>query len=277
MAHPVTFLSDYGYEDEFAGVCRAVIARLAPDAAVIDLTHGIPPCDVRSGAFVLAAALPHCPQGVHLAVVDPGVGTARRPVAVAVADSSRVLVGPDNGVLWPALERFGGAGTAIDLGRSPHRLEPVSATFHGRDLFSPVAAALAGGAALEEAGEEIDPATLVRIGAHPPRVEENRVSAHVAYRDRFGNATLELTRAELPAELFQPGESICLDLAGDTHEATFGHTFADAPEGGLLVYEDSTGSVAIAVNGGSAAERLGLAAEVEVTLRRSGSRERAGG
>ena len=126
MARPITFLSDYGYADEFAGVCRAVIARIAPDAKVIDITHGLPRHAVRQGAVLLANALPFTPPGVHLAIVDPGVGTERRPVAVRIADEERLLVGPDNGVLALAAERLGGGVEAVDLSASPHRLEPIT-------------------------------------------------------------------------------------------------------------------------------------------------------
>src|SRR3954453_4399173 len=139
----VTFLSDYGLDDEFVGVVHAVIARVAPDVRVIDVTHGIARHDVRAGALVLRDALPYMPPGVHLAVVDPEVGGRRRAVALACAEEERILVGPDNGLLTLAAERFGGVIEAIDIGHSPPRLEPVSATFHGRDLFAPVAARLA--------------------------------------------------------------------------------------------------------------------------------------
>src|SRR3954471_21763461 len=152
---PVTFLSDYGLADEFVGVCHAVIARIAPEVRVIDLTHGIPRHDVRTGALVLARALPYAPAGVHLAVVDPEVGAERRGIAIRCADEGRLLVGPDNGVLMPAAAAFGGAIEAVDVARSPHRLEPVAATFHGRDVFAPVAAHLAAGAPLAGAGDPI--------------------------------------------------------------------------------------------------------------------------
>src|SRR3954449_13015018 len=154
---PVTFLSDYGLADEFVGVCHAVIARIAPEARVIDLSHGIPRHDVRSGALVLARALPYAPPGVHLAVVDPEVGARRRAVALLTAEEERLLVGPDNGLLMPAAERFGGVLEAVEISTSPWRLEPVSATFHGRDLFAPVAARLAGGEALAAAGTPLAP------------------------------------------------------------------------------------------------------------------------
>src|ERR687891_89181 len=169
-ARPITFLSDYGYEDEFAGVCRAVIAGIAPEARVIDLTHAVPRRDVRGGAIALVDSLPYAPAGVHLAVVDPGVGTERRPVAVRVAAEDRVLVGPDNGLLWPAIEEFGGAVETVDVSGSRFRLEPVSATFHGRDLFAPVAAAVALGASLAEAGEAIGPESLTGLVLPPARV-----------------------------------------------------------------------------------------------------------
>ncbi|HET8975654.1 MAG TPA: SAM-dependent chlorinase/fluorinase, partial [Solirubrobacterales bacterium] len=191
-ALPITFLSDYGEEDEFAGVCRAVITQIAPDAPLVDLTHGVGRQGIRQGALALANALPFCPPGVHLAVVDPGVGTARRPVAVTTMQEGRFLVGPDNGLLWPAIERFGGAARAIDLSRSPFRLEPVSATFHGRDLFAPVAAHLAIGARLDEAGEKFEPAELTRLELPQPVVEGGRAVAHALYVDRFGNVTLDL-------------------------------------------------------------------------------------
>src|SRR5436190_4616156 len=160
MARPITFLSDYGYEDEFAGVCRAVIARIAPDARVIDLTHGISRHAVGEGALALAGALPFAPAGIHLGIVDPGVGSPRRAVAVRAASERRILVGPDNGVLWPAIKRLGGAVEAVDVSLSAWRLEPISATFHGRDVFAPVAAHLAAGAKLIEAGAPLDPRDL---------------------------------------------------------------------------------------------------------------------
>src|SRR4051795_970288 len=158
MQPMLTFLSDYGPGDEYVGVVHGVIARIAPDVRVIDLGHGVPPQDVRTGARRLARALPYVPAGVHLAVVDPGVGGARRRVALRAGE--RWLVGPDNGLLIDAAERFGGVGRAFDAGASSWRLEPVSATFHGRDIFAPVAAHLALG---EEPVEEIDPASLVRL------------------------------------------------------------------------------------------------------------------
>src|SRR5262245_57806542 len=167
MAGVITFLSDYGRDDDFVGVCHGVIARIAPESRVIDVTHGIDRHDVRSGALVLRRALPYFPPGVHLAVVDPEVGGERRAIAVRAAQDDRLLVGPDNGLLAPAIERFGGAVEAVDVARSPHRLEPTSATFHGRDLFAPVAAHLAAGAPLADAGQPIDPGRTTPLHLPP--------------------------------------------------------------------------------------------------------------
>ena len=178
MPPTITFLSDYGREDDFVGVCHGVMARIAPEARVIDVTHGIPRHNVRAGALVLRNALPYMPAGVHLAIVDPEVGAERRAVAIRCAEDDRLLVGPDNGVLSLAVERFGGAVEAMDIGRSPWRLEPVSATFHGRDIFAPVAAQLAAGAPLAEAGEPCDSDSLARIELPRPHASEGSLTAH---------------------------------------------------------------------------------------------------
>ena len=266
-ARPVTFLSDYGYDDEFAGVCRAVIARIAPDALVIDLTHGIERHAVVRGAAVLANALPYAPAGIHLAVVDPGVGSPRRAVAVRTATEDRILVGPDNGLLWPAIERLGGAVEAADVSLSTFRLEPLSATFHGRDIFAPVAAHLARGASLAESGEDIDGESLTRIASPQPVIESGRVVAHVVSVDRFGNAALDLADRHLPETGLRLGRPLEIETAGTTRPAVFALTFADVPDGGLILYENSYGSLALALNRGDAATDLGLEPEAEVVLR----------
>jgi S-adenosylmethionine hydrolase len=264
---PITFLSDYGHEDEFAGVCRAVIARIAPEATVTDLTHGISRHAIAEGASALARALPFAPRGVHLAVVDPGVGSGRRGVAVRAGPEGRLLVGPDNGLLWPAIEDLGGATRAVDVSLSPFRLEPVSATFHGRDVFAPVAAHLARGADLAEAGEEIDAGSLVRLERTEPAIEGDRVVARVVSVDRYGNLALDLAHRHLPRTGLRHGHPLDVE-AGDTRRrAVLAPTFADVPPGELILYEDSSRSLALAVNRGSAAEALGLGAGDPVTLR----------
>ena len=267
MARPITFLSDYGLDDEFVGVCHAVIAGIAPEARVIDIAHGIPRYDVRKGAAVLASALPFAPPGVHLAVVDPGVGSVRRAVAAVAVQQARFFVGPDNGLLAPALARFGGARLAVEISNSPARLEPVSATFHGRDVFAPVAAVLAAGNPLEKLGEQIDPASLVELPRLEPVIDEDGVRAVVLDSDRFGNAALELTVDEAERAGLRPGGRIRVEAGGTLTAAAFVRTFAEVGPDELLVYVDSTGSVTLAANLGSAAERLGLSPGDEVVLR----------
>lgn len=267
MARPITFLSDYGYEDEFAGVCKAVIARIAPSVQVVDLTHGIARHDIRQGAAVLAHALPFAPPGVHLAVVDPEVGTERRAVAIQAADQDRVLVGPDNGLLWPALERLGGPVEAADISLSPFRLEPLSATFHGRDVFAPVAATLAQGVSLGEVGAPLPPDALTTLESSQARIEDGRTLAHVAYLDRYGNAVLDLGEDRLPETGLRLGHPLVVETGSGSAEAVFARTFADVGEGRLLLYVDSYRSVALAVNRGSAGAELRLASGDEVVLR----------
>jgi S-adenosylmethionine hydrolase len=247
----VSFLSDYGPGEEYAGVVEGVILSLCPHAQVVHLGHGVPAQDVRTGARRLARALPYLPAGVHLAVVDPGVGGSRRALALRAGD--RLLVGPDNGLLLDAADRFGGAAEAREVSGSPWRLEPVSATFHGRDLFAPVAGRLACGAPLSEAGEPLDPATLVRLPALAPRREGAAVIVHVVEIDGFGNVMLDAT--ELPARLMLRGAPLAR-----------GRTFADVAAGELVLYEDSGGALALAVNGGSAAAALGVLAGDELRL-----------
>jgi S-adenosylmethionine hydrolase len=263
---PITFLSDYGYEDEFAGVCRAVIAQIAPGAPLIDLSHGIGRQNIRQGAVVLANALPSCPPGVHLAVVDPGVGSPRRAVAVAVAEG-RFLVGPDNGLLSRALDRLGGALAAVELSRSPFRLEPVSATFHGRDLFAPVAAHLALGARLEEAGESIDPASLTTLDLPTPRIGPEEIVAHAIHVDGYGNVTLDLDASMLAESPLSPGDAFEVRAPDGHFNGVWARTFVDVDAGDVLLFEDSSSALALAVSGGSAAGLMNIAPDAEITLR----------
>ncbi len=262
----ITFLSDYGLEDEFAGVCHAVIAGICPDARVIDLTHGVPRHDVRAGALVLRSALPYLPRGIHLAVVDPDVGAERRAIAIRTADD-RVLVGPDNGLLSLAAEVAGGVVGAVDIARSPFRLQPVSATFHGRDIFAPVAARLAAGAGLAEAGEPIEPDELVSLELPRPRVENGTLIARVVYIDRFGNVQLGVEHEELADSGLKLGRPVELELGTrTTHAAHFALTFADVEPDKLLVYEDAQRRLAVAVSHGSAAMRLRISVDDELRI-----------
>ncbi|HMS62761.1 MAG TPA: SAM-dependent chlorinase/fluorinase [Solirubrobacteraceae bacterium] len=263
MTRPITFLSDYGLADDFVGVCHGVIARLAPQARVIDVTHGVARHDVRSGAIVLRRALPYCPPGIHLAVVDPEVGGERLAVAVRVAEQDRVLVGPDNGLLSLAVARFGGAVEAVDVGLSRHRLEPASATFHGRDIFAPVAAALSAGAPLAAAGEPVDPDDLVTLHMPLARAEADEIVAHAVSVDRFGNVMLDVEHEELAAFGLRLGRPMTVNGA----RCVYAKTFAEVQPGEPLVYEDAYRTLALAVNRGSAAELLDLAIDDEVRIR----------
>jgi S-adenosylmethionine hydrolase len=265
---PISFLSDYGHDDELVGVCHGVMQGIAPGATIIDLAHGLPRHEVRPAAIVLRNALRFMPPGVHVAIVDPGVGTDRRPVALRLI-GGRFLVGPDNGLLAPAAEVLGGVETAVDLSTSPFRLEPVSATFHGRDLFAPVAARLALGTPIAETGELFAPDELARLSLPQPDVRRGEVLAHVAYIDRFGNVALDAGAGEMAAAGYDVGERITIERGGNRHEASYVHTFADVAPGALLAYEDSYGAIAVAVNRGSAAGQLGVGLDDELRLRRA--------
>lgn len=270
MAGPViTFLSDYGLRDDFVGVCHAVIADMCPDARVVDLSHGVPRHDVRAGALMLRGALPYLPVGVHLAVVDPGVGTDRRAVALRAGDG-RIFVGPDNGLLSLAFAASGGVVEVVDIGRSPFALRPVSATFHGRDIFAPVAARMARGAALREVGEPIDPADLVALELPRPELADRVLVAHAVYVDRFGNVQLDVEGNEIERLGLRLGQVLDVEAEGTRSVRVSGRyvrAFGDASAGELLLYEDSYRRLALAVNQGSAAERLGLAIDDELRIR----------
>jgi S-adenosyl-L-methionine hydrolase (adenosine-forming) len=258
----VTFLSDYGLADDFVGVCHAVITRIAPQTRVIDLTHGIARHDIRSGALTLARALPYTPPGVHLAVVDPEVGAERRAVAIRCAQEDRLLVGPDNGLLMAAAAAFGGAVEALDIARSPHRLEPVAATFHGRDVFAPVAAHLAAGAPLASAGDPLGIEELVTLALPEAVLGDGRIEAHAVAVDSFGNVQLDVSHEQVSGSGLKLGRA----LTANGEHAQYARTFADVEAGGLLLYEDAYRTLALAVNRGSAAERLGLALDAPVVL-----------
>jgi S-adenosyl-L-methionine hydrolase (adenosine-forming) len=261
----ITFLTDFGLQDDFVGTCHGVIATIAPDARVIDVTHGVRPGHVLQGALVLANTLPYMPAGVHLAVVDPGVGSGRRALAVRDAEG-RLYVGPDNGLLLPAADRFGGVAAAHELANADYSLQPVSRTFHGRDLFSPAAAHLAAGVALEELGPPLDPEELVRIEIPQAEVGQNRIRAVVLEVDRFGNVTLNVRPEHLDHADLAAGTRIELACRGDRFYALSARTFADAPRGSLILYEDSYGSLALAVSRGSAAELLRIEEGGEIVL-----------
>ncbi|HSC91098.1 MAG TPA: SAM-dependent chlorinase/fluorinase [Gaiellaceae bacterium] len=251
----ITFLTDFGLADDFVGVCHGVIKRIAPETQVIDITHGIPRQAVLQGALVLANTVPYMPEGVHLAVVDPGVGGVRRPLALRDA-AGRLYVGPDNGLLVPAAERNGGIAEARELANPDYALPSVSRTFHGRDLFAPAAAHLARGVALSELGPAVDPEALVRLDLPQAEVGERRIRATVLYIDTFGNVQLNLTREHLEQIGAVPGRTVELAAGPDRYYALAARTFADTRPGDILLYEDSYRNIAVAINRGSAAAIL---------------------
>jgi S-adenosyl-L-methionine hydrolase (adenosine-forming) len=250
----LTFLSDFGLQDDFVGTCHGVIKRIAPETEIIDVTHGIPPQEVLQGALVLANTLPYMPVGVHLAVVDPGVGGSRR--ALALRDrSGRFFVGPDNGLLIPAAERAG-IDVAHELVRPEYALDSISRTFHGRDLFAPAAAHLSRGVAIEELGPPLAVDALVRLDLPEPELRSDRIAATVLYVDSFGNIALNVTREHAVQAGVVPGTQVELELGGERYYAVAARTFADARSGDILLYEDSYRNMSVAIRNGSAAEML---------------------
>jgi S-adenosyl-L-methionine hydrolase (adenosine-forming) len=262
----VTLLTDYGRDDDFVGVCHGVIRGIHPEAEIVDITHGVERYAVRQGALVLRNTLPYMPVGVHVAVVDPQVGTERRAVALRTGDG-RILVGPDNGLLSLAWGRCEGVEIAADITRSQHRLEPVSATFHGRDIFAPVAAHLAAGAELADAGDPLDPDALERVELPEPRDEDGAVVAHALVIDHFGNVGLNVDHDRLSGTGITLGGRVAVEAAGERYVATYAQTFADVKPGELIVYQDAYRTLALAVNRGNAAGTLDLGVDAEVRLR----------
>lgn len=247
----ITFLSDYGTSDEFVGVCHGVIASIAPECRVIDIGHGA--SGVRSGAAMLAQAVPFMPRAIHLAIVDPGVGTSRRGIVVSAVRGS-LLVGPDNGLLIDAADTLGGPAAAWELSAERFRLRELSATFHGRDVFAPAAAHLASGLDAHELGPPLDPRGLVRLPSPRVEVSDGSLGADVLRHDSFGNIQLaaraeHLVRAGL-------GLHVVVEAGGTSREAVVGRTFADAAAGELVVYLDAAHHVATAVNRGRACDVL---------------------
>ena len=260
----LSFLTDYGLEDGFVAACHGVSARIAPHADVIDVTHLVPPGDVRRGAAVLAQTVPYLPPAVHVAVVDPGVGTARRGVAVAAGDS--VFIGPDNGLLSWAVTAAGGAARAFSLTNRNLWLSQVTPTFHGRDIFMPVAAHLATDAELAAAGEEIDVGDLVTLPP-PERLVRDWVAAgEVLTVDRFGNVQLTITGADVAEIGVKPGGTVLVRCGHRQLSLPYRDTFGAVATGDLVTYTDSAGLISIAVNGGNAAQRLGLPPGARISI-----------
>ncbi len=233
---------------------------------MIDITHGIAPTNVLQGALVLANTLPYMPVGVHLAVVDPGVGGARKPLGLR-CDDGRLYVGPDNGLLLVAAERLGRVEAAVELAEAEYRLEPVARTFHGRDIFAPAAAHLAGGVALDALGPEVPVDALVRLELPEPEIGTSRILATIVYVDRFGNVQLNLTSAELERVGIEPGASVEVAVGFERYYAVAARTFAEVRRGDIVLYEDAYRNISLAINQGNAAEMFGAAVGQPLELR----------
>ncbi len=276
MTRPiVSLLTDFGLRDPSAAICKGVILSIAPDAQVIDISHEVAKYAIRDAALLLWCALPYLPVGIHVAVVDPGVGTARRPIAVRVGRGD-TLVGPDNGLLVPVAERLGGITAAHELETPVYRLPTVSASFHGRDIFAPAGAHLALGVPIEDFGPAVPLAELQRLHFPEPRFGDGTLETSVIYVDTFGNVKLGALAADIHHGLgrLEPGDRIALAFHGSGGDGTFEErttweqTFGAVPVGSPLVYEDSYGRLCLADNQGDVARRLGIVEDLEVTIRR---------
>jgi S-adenosyl-L-methionine hydrolase (adenosine-forming) len=266
MGRPIVFLSDFGLDDGFSGICHGVIARIAPGVRVIDLTHGIPPQNVLRGAVVLADAVGFMPEdSVYLAVVDPGVGGNRKAIAIETG-SGAALVGPDNGLLSLACAVVGGATRVVAIESDRVLLPSVSRTFHGRDVFAPAAAHLAAGGELDDLGPVLDPSKLAQLTVPEPEVGPGRIRANVLGIDRFGNVQLTARGRHLrDAGLDDAGE-VVVRTVWQALPVRRASSFGDVAPGEFAVLVDSTDRLAVTRNGGSAADsmRVGLGEPVVV-------------
>lgn len=264
---PVSFLSDFGREDEFVGVVHGVIARIAPEVRVLDIGHDFAPGNIRGGALALLRAIQYLPQGVALAVIDPGVGTSRR--AIAARTDWGYFVGPDNGLLAPAVAMVGGADSIRELSNPELRLPAEGATFHGRDIFAPAAAVLASQqAGFEDLGPEVDPASVTPLMIPLVEPEAGGLVGEVLWVDRFGNCQTNVTPDDLDAAGLEPGDDVTMRIGGGEFRIPWVAAYGDVEPGEGLIHVDSYGQVAIAVRGGRADESFPLAERVAVTLMR---------
>ena len=270
MSLPISFLSDYGRSDEFVGVVHGVLAKLAPESRVIDITHDTPRGDIRSAALRMTRAIQYLPEGVALVVVDPEVGSSRK--ALAVATQWGFFVGPDNGVLSPAVAMVGGAEVMVSIENPEAMIPSPGETFHGRDVFAPAAALLASGeAAIEDLGPLLAPDQVRPLLLPLPKVEGSTVSGEVWWVDHFGNAQTNIGPEELAAVGLSAGDTVTLKVGATLHSIPWVAVYADVTAGEPLIHVDSAGMVAIAVREGRADNELNLADGVSVTLAGRGS------
>jgi S-adenosyl-L-methionine hydrolase (adenosine-forming) len=251
----VSFLSDYGLEDEFVGVCHGVMLGIAPWIKVVHVHHNILRQDIRHGAIVLQQAITYLPDAIHLAVVDPSVGSNRRAVVVE-SESGAHFVGPDNGLLVPAAERSGGIAKAFEITNEQFALRPLSRTFQGRDLFAPAAAHLARGTDPAELGPPLDVADLVRLDIPEAWLHDDHLHAEVLQVDRFGNLQFNLERSHLDGVSLEAGRRLEVRMEGHRLNVPFGTTFSDVESGNFVLIEDSYERISLAINNGDAARRL---------------------
>lgn len=258
MSVPISFLSDFGHTDEFVGVVHGVIARIAPQARIIDITHGIRRGDVHGGAMALTRAVQFMPDGVFLAVVDPGVGTGRR--AIAARTPVGFFIGPDNGLLAPAVAIVGGADLVVSLEDPRFQLPSTGATFHGRDVFGPAAAVLASGeAAIEDLGPVQPPDSIhpLLIPLAEP-VGDNGIKATVLWVDSFGNVQFNIGPDDLRALGVDHGGDVSFSSGLTKHRITWGAAYGDVAEGEAVIHVDSHGQIALGVRGGRADENFSI-------------------
>jgi hypothetical protein len=271
----ISLLTDFG-PDAAAAICRGVMLTIAPDAQILDVSHSVRKYAIRDGAFLLWIALPSVPVGVHVAVVDPGVGTARRPIGLRTGRGD-ILIGPDNGLLMPAAKALGGLAEARVLENRAWMLPRMSATFHGRDIFSPVAAHLAIGGRFEDVGPQVELASLESIDFPEPLVGDGVLESAIVYIDSFGNLRLAGNASHVAQAFGEPaaGTPFRVEFApaegGPAHveEVAWARTFGEIPPGRPLLYEDSFGNLAFADNQADAARRLGARVDQRVTIRRA--------
>lgn len=265
MSLPITFLSDFGTDDEFVGVVHGVLVKLAPESRIIDLTHGVPRGNIKSGALAMTRAIQYLPEGVCVAVVDPGVGTERK--AIAAETPWGFFVGPDNGLLSPAVAMVGGATKIVSIENPEAMIPSPGQTFHGRDVFAPAAALLASGeAALEDLGPVLEGNAVTPLLLPLTETENGAVSGEAWWVDAFGNAQTNISPDELSILGADLGSVVSIRVGVVTHELRWVTSYGDIEEGEAMVHVDSAGLMAVAVRGGSASDTLNLAEGVAVTM-----------
>jgi S-adenosylmethionine hydrolase len=273
----ISLLSDFGSRDPSAAIMRGVVLGIAPDARIVDISHEVRKFAIRDGALLLWCAVPYLPVGFHVAVVDPGVGTARLPIAVATGRGD-ILVGPDNGLLIAAARKLDGITAVHELREPRFRLPVISTSFHGRDIFAPAAAHLAAGVGIGELGPAVDPTTLAASPLREPVAQDGELRSSVVYVDTFGNVKLAGLRSDLEAALgpVASGDRLRLEVGaqdgtqpGQAIETTWQSTFGDVAAGETLVYEDSYRRICLAARETDAAAKHGIVEDLAVVVRRA--------